>query len=202
MVPFSPLRHWFVWLFLAGLSLSSVQALTFSTVILDAGHGGKDGGAAWYGLVEKRLCLDVALRVERLLKAKGLRVVMTRRTDVFVELDTRAQIANRYSKSVFVSIHFNANRKTSISGLEGYYRSSRGKILAGSILRSLDRKITGTNRGLFNRDFKVLRTTRMPAAVIECGYLSNRTEAKRCGSPSHRQAIAEAIASGILAARG
>jgi len=195
-------RHWLIRLFLAGFFVSTGHALTFNTVILDAGHGGKDGGAAWHGLVEKRLCLDVAQRVERLLKARGLRVVMTRRTDVFVELNTRARIANRYSKSVFVSIHFNASRKTSISGLEAFYRSSRGKILAASILRTLDRKITGTNRGLFNRDFKVLRETRMPAAVVECGYLSNRTEAKRCGSPSHRQAIAEAIASGILAARG
>ncbi|TDU63171.1 N-acetylmuramoyl-L-alanine amidase [Prosthecobacter fusiformis] len=189
------------WLLLGGIPVVA-QALTFSTVVLDAGHGGHDGGAAWYGLVEKRLCLDVAQRVERLLKAKGLRVVMTRRSDTFIALDQRARIANRYSRSVFVSIHFNANRKTSIHGMEGYYRSSRGRILASSILRSMDRKVTGTYRGLFNRDFKVLRSTAMPATVIECGYLSNRTESKRCASPAHRQAIAEAIASGILAARG
>lgn len=188
-------------LLLLGLT-ASAQALTFSTVILDAGHGGHDGGAAWYGLVEKKLCLDVAQRVEKILKAKGLRVVMTRRTDTFVELDQRARIANRYSKSVFVSIHFNANRKTSVNGLEAYYRSTRGKVLASSILKSLDRKITGINRGVFNRNFKVLRSTQMPATVVECGYLSNRTESKRCGSAAHRQAIAEAIASGILAARG
>lgn len=202
MVSSSLLRLGLIWLMMASFGVSAVQALTFSTVILDAGHGGHDGGAAWHGLVEKRLCLDVAQRVERILKAKGVRVVMTRRTDTFVELDARARIANRYSKSVFVSIHFNANRKTSIHGMEGYYRSSRGKSLATSILRSMDRRVTGTNRGVFNRNFKVLRSTLMPAVVIECGYLSNRTESKRCGTSSHRQAIAEGIAAGILATRG
>lgn len=197
-------RRWLFGLVLAALWVMplAVHALSFSTVVLDAGHGGKDGGAAWHGLVEKRLCLDVAQRVERILKKRGLRVVMTRRTDTFVELDGRARIANRYSRSVFVSIHFNACRRTSICGLEGFYRSSRGKVLAGSILRSLDRRVPGNNRGLYNRNLKVLRSTEMPAAVIECGYISNRAEARRCGSPAHRQAIAEAIASGILAARG
>lgn len=194
-------RYTLFWLVLGGLP-ATATALTFSTVILDAGHGGHDGGAAWHGLVEKRLCLDVAQRVERLLKARGMRVVMTRRTDTFVSLDGRTRTANRYSRSVFVSIHFNANRKTSIHGMEGYYRSSRGKILAGSIIRAMDRRITGTNRGLINRNFKVLRSTNMPAAVIECGYISNRTESKRCGSPAHRQAIAEGIAAGIMAVRG
>lgn len=189
------------WVVLAGFA-ASAQALTFNTVILDAGHGGHDGGAYWYGVKEKRLCLDVAQRVERLLKARGLRVVMTRRTDVFVTLDGRARVANRYSRSVFVSIHFNANRKTSIHGMEGYYRSSNGRILASSILRSMDRRVKGTYRGLYKRDFKVLRDTAMPAAVIECGYLSNRAENVRCNTPAHRQAIAEGLAAGILAVRG
>lgn len=195
-------RHWIFCLVAVGMFISKAWALTFSTVVLDAGHGGHDPGAAWYGLREKKLCLDVAQRVERLLKARGVKVVMTRRTDVFVSLDGRAAIANRYSRSVFVSIHFNANRKTSISGMEGYYRSSNGKVLARSILRSMDRRITGNNRGVFNRNFKVLRSTKAPAVVIECGYLSNRTEARRCASAAHRQAIAEGIAAGIMATRG
>ena len=189
------------WALLAGFPLAA-QALTFSTVILDAGHGGHDPGAYWHGITEKRLALDVALRVEKLLKARGLRVVMTRRTDVFVTLDGRCRTANRYSRSVFVSINFNANRKTSIHGMEVYYRSSRGKILASSILRSMNRRVKGTYRGIYSRNFKVLRDTAMPAAVIECGYLSNRTENYRCNTPAHRQAIAEGIVAGIMAVRG
>jgi len=184
------------------LIAGSTHALSFSTVVVDAGHGGKDGGAAWNGLVEKKLCLDVAQRLERVLKTKGLKVVMTRRSDTFVDLDDRAGLANRQPKSIFVSIHFNASRKTSISGIEVFYRSARGGTLARSILRSMDRRLTGVNRGVFHSDFKVLRATLMPAVVIECGYLSHKTEAKRCGTATHRQAIAEAIAAGVLAARG
>lgn len=183
------------------LFVGAAQALTFGTVVIDAGHGGKDGGAVWNGLVEKRLCLDVAQRLEKLLKAKGLRVVMTRRSDTFVELEDRAQLANRYSRAVFVSVHFNATRSRLISGMEVFYRSDRGKVLARSILRSMDAKVTGVNRGVFHGNLKVLRSTLMPAVVVECGYISNKTEAARCGTPAHRQKLAEAIAAGILAAR-
>ena len=77
---------------------TSVQALTFNTVVIDPGHGGRDGGCVWNGLIEKKLCLDTALRLEKILKARGLRVVMTRRTDVDVDLDRRAVIANNAAR--------------------------------------------------------------------------------------------------------
>lgn len=184
-------------LVLAGHSL----ALTFSTVVIDAGHGGKDGGAVWNGLIERNLTLDVAKRLDAVLRARGIRTVMTRKTNSTVELPTRAAIANRYRSSVFVSIHFNASRNRSISGIETHYRSSRGRALAGYVQRSLDKRVTGINRGLRFNDYKVLRETKMPAVLVECGFISNKTEAKRCASPAHRQKLAEAIASGILAAR-
>jgi N-acetylmuramoyl-L-alanine amidase len=177
------------------------QALTFKTVIIDAGHGGKDGGAAWHGQVEKRLCLDTALRLERLLKARGLRVVMTRRSDVFVEIDQRTKLANRYPNAIFVSLHFNASRNTSVHGMEVFYRSANGKVLARHILRAMDRRLEGRNRGLFYGNIKVLRATVMPAVVVEAGYLSHRTEARRCGSAAYREALAQAITAGILASR-
>lgn len=178
------------------------SALTFSTVIIDAGHGGHDPGAIRNGLTEKKLCLDVAKRLETALKARGLKVVMTRRTDTFVELGTRTGLANRYSRAVFVSVHFNSTRRTSVSGMEVYYRSERGKMLGRSVLRSMDRRVTGLVRGPLPRNYKVLRSTVMPAVLVECGYLSNKTEARRCGTSSHRQALADAIAAGIVAARG
>lgn len=177
------------------------SALNFSTVVIDAGHGGKDGGCVWNGLLEKRLCLDVAKRLESELKERGLRVVMTRRTDTFVELDERAEIANRYARSVFVSIHFNACRTTDISGMEVFYRGSAGKTLAKAILRSMDKRLTGSNRGVSYGNLKVLRSTLMPAVLVEAGFLSNKKEARRYADPDRRQALAEAIASGIVAAR-
>ncbi|MDZ4405169.1 N-acetylmuramoyl-L-alanine amidase [Prosthecobacter sp.] len=183
-------------------SEAAAQTLRFSTVVIDAGHGGKDGGSVWNGLIEKKLCLDVAKRVEAGLKSRGLKTVMTRRTDTFVELEQRARLANRVPTSVFVSIHFNGSRTTLISGGEAYYRSSRGKILASAISRSIKSRVTGGSRGIFYADYKVLRATQMPAVLVECGYISNKREARRCADPVHRQKLADAIVSGLLAARG
>lgn len=194
-----------VWLLLAllmgGSASSALGQLRFSTVVIDAGHGGKDGGAVRNGLVEKRLCLDVAKRVESGLRARGLRTVMTRRSDIYVELSQRARIANRYSSAVFVSIHFNGSRRSIISGGEVYYRSSRGKVLASAISRSLRSRVPGGSRGIFYGNYKVLRDTQMTAVLVECGYISNKREAARCGTASHRQKLADAIINGLLAVR-
>ena len=187
---------------IVGGSAVAAEPVRFSTVVIDAGHGGKDGGSVRHGLIEKKLCLDVAKRVETGLKSSGLKTVMTRRTDTFVELDQRARIANRVASSVFVSIHFNASRRTSISGGEVYYRSSRGRWMASAISRSIKSRVTGAMRGVFYADFKVLRETEMPAVLVECGYLSNKRESLRCADPAHRQKIADAIVSGLLAVRG
>ena len=185
----------------AWTTTAAAQTLRFYTVVLDAGHGGKDGGSVWNGLIEKKLCLDVAKRVEAGLKARGLKTVMTRRTDTFVELSQRARLANRVPSSIFVSIHFNGSRKTIISGGEVYYRSSRGRTLASAISRSIKSRVTGGTRGIFHGDYKVLRETSMPAVLVECGYISNKREAARCATPAHRQKLADAIVSGILAVR-
>ena len=184
----------------AGLE-ATAQSIRFSTVVIDAGHGGKDGGSVWNGLIEKKLCLDVAKRVEAGLKSRGLKTAMTRRTDTFVELSQRARIANRVPSSIFVSIHFNGSRQTIISGGEAYYRSSRGKILASAVSRSIKSRITGGSRGIFYADYKVLRETKMPAVLVECGYISNKREAARCSTPAHRQKLADAIVSGLLAVK-
>lgn len=189
-------------LFVGGTAAAlAEERLRFSAVVIDAGHGGKDGGSVWNGLIEKKLCLDVAKRVETALKSSGLKTVMTRRSDTFVELERRARIANRVSSSVFVSIHFNGSRKTTISGGEVYYRSPRGKRIATAISRSIKSKVTGGIRGIFHGNYKVLRETEMPAVLVECGYLSNKREALRCADPAHRQKLADAIVSGLLAAR-
>lgn len=182
-------------------SHSGALALSFTTVVIDAGHGGADPGAVWSGIYEKRLCLDVAQRVESALRARGMNVAMTRRGDRTVSLDSRAAIANRFQRAVFVSIHFNANRNRSVSGLETHYRSDEGRMLASAIQRALARQVPGVSRGIDWEDFKVLRTTRMPAVLVECGFLSHRAEAARCATASHRQKIADAIVAGILAAR-
>lgn len=179
-----------------------LKALNFTTVVIDAGHGGQDPGCRWNGLTEKKLCLDVAKRLETQLKKRGdFRVVMTRRSDVYVELADRAAIANKYSRAIFVSVHFNACPSSRIEGMEVFYRSRDGKALARSILRSMDRRLKGANRGVNYNDLKVLRATTMPAVLVEAAYLSNKKEARRYADPDHRQELAEAIAAGIAASR-
>ena len=91
------------------------------TVVVDAGHGGKDPGASYFGLKEKELTLDMARRLKTELQQAGLRVVMTRESDRFVSLKRRPGVANRSNAGLFVSLHVNANRNRRVSGAEVYY---------------------------------------------------------------------------------
>ncbi len=183
--------------FLSVLALASSGAKT--VVVLDPGHGGKDNGARWYGISEKTLNLDVAKRVESLLKKKGITVVMTRRTDTFVSLDHRAKIANRHAGAVFVSIHFNAHSNRSIKGIETFYISSKGRNLAQSIQKRLANRINTNDRGSKKHHFAVLTKTRGVAALVECGFISNHWENRRCATTWFRDILAQEIASGIAA---
>ena len=170
-----------------------------TVVVLDPGHGGKDNGASWYGISEKTLNLDVAKRVEVLLKKRGIPVVMTRRTDTFVSLDYRAKIANRHANSIFVSIHFNAHSNRSIKGIETFYISSKGKNLAQNIQKRLASRINTNDRGSKKHHFAVLTKTRGVAALVECGFISNHWENRRCATTWFRDILAQEIASGIAA---
>src|SRR5688572_3315666 len=97
---------------------------TFRTVVIDAGHGGKDNGAyRRYGGAEKTATLDVATRLEQKLRESEFKTVMTRSSDTFISLDKRAAISNRQKNAIFVSIHFNDARRRGIRGIETYYHS-------------------------------------------------------------------------------
>lgn len=172
-----------------------------SVVVVDAGHGGQDRGTAWNRLIEKSLTLDVAKRLETVLKRNGVTTVMTRRTDKTVSLNTRAAIANKYRNALLVSVHFNASRITGISGFETYYASERGRKVAYNIQRAMVAKVPGKSRGIKKYNYAVLMRTKGAAVLVECGFVSNKAEAARCGSAAHRQLIAEAIARGILRSR-
>ncbi len=105
-------------------SLARQLGLGISRIVIDPGHGGHDPGTLTPGSSEAKLVLDVALRLERLLKQEtGLEVVLTRRTDIFVPLEQRTAIANREGADLFLSIHANASRDPKARGLETYYLS-------------------------------------------------------------------------------
>lgn len=180
------------------ISIASEEILA-KTVIIDPGHGGKDKGAYWYGISEKTLTLDVAKKVETLLRNRGIKVLMTRKSDHYVSIQDRASIANKYSNAIFVSIHFNAHTNSSVKGIETFYLSSRGKKLASSIQSRLARRINTNDRGSKKYHYAVLRKTKGVAALVECGFISNRWEGNRCASSWYKEILAQEITEGITA---
>ena len=195
------IRTWVIGLLILAVSCGISSAARFSTVIIDPGHGGKDKGAYWGGVRESRLNMKVAQQLEGLLKKRGIRTVMTRRSDVFLSLGSRAAIANRYRSAVFVSIHFNASTNRSIKGAETFYWGSTGKMIAGAIQRRLPSRVKTVNRGIKRRGFTVLVQTRCPAVLVECGFISNSRERGRCSTRWYQQTAARAIYDGLMACR-
>lgn len=197
----SPLPHpcRFVPALLLGLLLCRTAA-AFDTVILDAGHGGHDRGAAIGYVYEKHLALDTARRVEDILRRNGVRVVMTRSRDVFISLPDRAAVGNRYRNAIFVSLHYNYSRGGSGAGVETYHHFPGSQPLAAYIQAYLVQRTRMINRGVKTAGFHVIRnTTRNPAVLVECGFVSNSSERSRMLTGEFRARIAEGIAQGILA---
>jgi N-acetylmuramoyl-L-alanine amidase len=194
------------------------------TVVLDPGHGGYDKGQmSRYGY-EKDFALDAARKLRPLLQAKGLRVIMTREGDYFVPLEVRAQIANAARNSIFVSIHFNAtNDDPNATGFEIFSFTPRGApstsdsavasssvnmqpgsevdaqsmALSTCIYHSLLGHIPEYDRGIKRARFAVLRLTKVPAVLIEGGFLTERGECKLISNKDWRGKLAAAIGVGI-----
>src|SRR6266478_168386 len=168
------------------------------TVVIDAGHGGHDrGGIPGQRIAEKVMTLDVAQRLRNVLQASGYRVVMTRDSDVFVPLPTRVAIANSYRNAIFVCVHFNATNRTGASGIETYFYSRDSLPLASAVHYYVTGGAPSANRGVRRRGYYVLRKTGIPAVLVECGFLTNPTEAAYAQSVSYRQKLAEEIAAGV-----
>lgn len=177
--------------------LSAQEA--FTHVVIDPGHGGKDPGSSSFGLVEKNLTLDLAKRLQKILTSKGITTTLTRNKDVFISLEDRAKLANSLTGVIFISLHFNGHLDRSIAGTETLYwpGSENGRLLASYIQSELGRRLVTRNRGFKPERLKVLEKTKCTAALIECGFITNRWESQRCGTEWFRQILAEEIAQGI-----
>src|SRR6188472_2688806 len=168
------------------------------TVVIDAGHGGFDrGGIPGQRVSEKDMTLDVARRLKSVLAASGYRVVMTRDGDVFVPLGTRCSIANSNRNAIFVSVHFNSATRGGASGIETYFYSRDSLALASAIHHYVVGGAPSPSRGVRRRGYYVLRKTSIPAVLVECGFLTNPTEAGYAQNASYRQKLAEEIAAGV-----
>jgi N-acetylmuramoyl-L-alanine amidase len=195
-------------LFLAGCKTVPPQAElkntnhTFTSVVVDAGHGGRDSGAyRRSGPPEKVVTLDVATRLSRKLRESQFNVVMTRTTDVFIPLDTRVDLENNTPNSIFVSIHFNDSRRRGVKGFETYYHSPIAAELAQNIQNRLCSLNGAVNRGVHAADFRVVRKALYPAVLVECGYLSNRSEGREARNGEYRELLADKIAQAIVEQR-
>jgi len=196
-----------------------------NTVVLDAGHGGHDKGASSPLGLEKDFALDLAMRVKKRLEAAGLKVIMTRKSDVFIPLESRPAVASRTPGSIFVSLHFNdASWRPTATGMEvfcipphgtpptgqekpmardlesvpGHQLEPQNFLLANTIFHAMRGKFPSMDRGVKRARFKVLQLAAVPAVLIEAGFLTNPAEAKQIASASWRDRMADAITAGIL----
>lgn len=169
-------------------------------VVVDPGHGGKDSGAIGIdGLKEKDIILPISQEVAAILEQQGVKAILTRNSDYFVDLAPRVALAERVNAHLFVSIHANSINlsRQDISGLETYYYSS-GQALAQTIHNSILNNVDIDNRGVRRARFFVLRKSSMPAVLVEVGFVTGREDAAKLSDPSYRSKMAQAIAGGIL----
>ncbi|OAM87467.1 N-acetylmuramoyl-L-alanine amidase [Termitidicoccus mucosus] len=209
----------------AGRGRAAIPSL--KTIVIDPGHGGPDHGKIndKLKLNEKTFTLDTALRLKKILEARGYKIVMTRTADVKVDLPARAVVATTAKADLFVSIHFNsvAQGAQRVRGLEVYRFTPRGQApvtrgdvtaedreknpadpfaywntLAACLMqRSLLGDLKLVDRGMKHHKFAVLRLAPCPSLLIEGGFLSNDAEAKLIATPDFRQKLAQSIADGI-----
>jgi N-acetylmuramoyl-L-alanine amidase len=199
------------------------NARKIETVVLDPGHGGDDQGAAGEWGTEKAFALDVALTAREQLQHAGFKVVMTRSTDSARSLDQRVDFANRFSNAVFVSIHFNTS--SGGSGIESYALAPAGVAsnaanedhmsfadtkaydgnaqdeqniaLAAAVQGAVLARLSVFDRGVHHARFHVLRNIKIPAVLLEGGFLSNRDEGRRIATPQYRRQLGLAIAQAV-----
>lgn len=187
------------------------------TIVIDPGHGGEDGGCEGNGFVEKDLNLDISMRLASLLRKAGIKVVMTRETDILLydvnsdykgqkkaqDVRKRLEIAKNQENPFLISIHMNYFPQTQYSGLQVWYskNDARSRILANMIQSNNKNTLQPNN----NRAIKeatssifLLHNATFPAILIECGFLSNSHEAHTLSDENYRQKLAEMIFKSIM----
>jgi len=169
-------------------------------VVVDAGHGGHDPGAMSGGLHEKDINLAVALKIADLLEQRGIGVILTRQQDQFIELEERANTANRRNADLFVSIHSDSNPDRSRQGFTVFVAraASQEAYRAANCIGQAMAAMGSDSHGVREADYKVLINTSGPAVLVEIGYLSNAQDIARLRDSAWQNRLAQAIAGGIL----
>lgn len=179
-------------------------------VVIDAGHGGHDGGAGvdYNGtyIKEKDITLSVATKTAEILRSNGIHVEMTRTGDTYPELTERSAFANGLNAAVFVSIHANSASAAAANGIEVYYASANNgdsygvtsQELAGKILSALIAQTGANNRKVKTESHVVTRTSDMPASLVEIGFITNENELNNLLNSNYQYKLASGVAEGIM----
>jgi len=161
-------------------------------ICVDAGHGGKDSGAVGNGLLEKNLNLIVSLKLSEILnKDDRFEAILTRSTDVFVELSERARIANNFRAHLFVSVHFNAyNQKAFGVEVLDYNGTGLGRVVGQAFVDILEKEHGAFDRGIraTHSAFAVIRETKCPSIITESAFIDNPLDIQKFDEP-HELAI-------------
>lgn len=202
------------------LRAKAIQTKKVKTIVIDPGHGDKDLGASGRIYQEKVLVLKIAQKLKAVLKAKGYNVYITRESDRFLPLEMRPYQTVKYKADLFISLHANAAKDKSISGIEcfsltpvgtsstqdsklnwrkeiGNTYDRQNSILAYQIQKAVIKRTGAFDRGIKKARFAVLKTPRCPAILLEMGFMSNANEEKLLGQNYYQQNLASAIAEGI-----
>ena len=167
-------------------------------VFIDAGHGGGDpGGIGPMGLPESFVNLSIALKLRKLLEAKGIKTEIDRTSNVFVSLQQRAVLANQSGANLFVGLYCNSQVVPYLYGTTTYYFHRNSYQFAKYLEHYVSSTLNLKYDGILRDDLYVLRFTTMPAVVIEYAYISNPYEEHLLASSTFRQMIADAIANAI-----
>jgi N-acetylmuramoyl-L-alanine amidase len=185
--------------------------LAGKVVVVDPGHGGHDAGTQHSGISEKNLTLAIGKLLSKELASQGATVIMTRKTDVFIPLNERPAIANRNGADFFVSVHINSNSNdNTASGSITFFHAKDPicQLMADCIQREIV-KVNGiggmgvwSDQRIYNSGFAVLRGAKMPAVLVECGFLNTRKDRARMITDDFQQDIASAIVKGLKAYLG
>lgn len=177
-------------------------------IILDAGHGGLDSGKIGINdQEEKDINLKIALKIKKLLEEQGISVMMTRSADERLsetqteDLKARTEIMNRSNAALAVSIHQNSFRDSSVSGAQVFYYpdSDEGRKAADAIQEELnDMQPDNRKEVKANDTYYILKNTEIPVVIVECGFLSNYTEAEKLADDSYQSVVAGTVVRGIL----
>lgn len=169
------------------------------TIVVDAGHGGNDRGTTGArGTDEKDINILTSELLRSKLQAAGANVIMTRESDVFVDLRKRVAVSHQANADAFISIHYDALEDSSVHGFTTYYTNSYQKELAEAIHAGIAKKVSLKDRGARFGDYLVLRENRQPSVLLELGYLSNPTEERAITTDYYREQATLGIYQGLL----